>query len=359
MLYPFSSPVFLSKVEYQRYARHLILDNIGVSGQKRLKSASVLFVGAGGLGSPGLVYLASSGVGCLGIIDYDTISYSNLHRQILYNYTDIDQLKASIAYSKITRINPECTVFIYPFMLNQANCQDVVKKYDIVIDASDNFETRYLINYACYAKHKVHIYGAIQSFEGHISVFNYKSGCLYSDLYPNILGLQSSNCNNTGILGVLTGVTGVLQVTEAIKIILGLGETLSGYLLIYNSLNASFRRVKIPLFPIKYVNNYQFNSRTIKLFNTIDQYQLSLMIDKSSFILIDIRRPPEFFKDHLLKAVNIPLKNIKSKSVISFICARLKSRKIVVYCYDNLRSLIVSQILYNHKIHHYRLNYRY
>lgn len=356
MLYPFLASTSFSKIEYQRYARHLVLNDVGVSGQKRLKNASVLFVGAGGLGSPGIIYLASSGIGSIGVIDHDIISYSNLHRQILYNHREVDNLKVNVAHNKIAQINPECIVSVYPFSLNQTNCQDIIEKYDLVVDASDNFKARYLIDQACYEKHKIHVYGAIQGFEGHLSVFNYRSGSLYSDLYPDILKLQDNNCSNLGILPVLTGIIGTLQATEVMKIILGLGEVLSGHLLVYNSLSASFKRIRIPSRDVKRFSDYQFSNQNVKLLSSINQHCMTVSTHDFNSILVDIRDPIEFSKEHLLKSINIPLRNIRSKSVISFIDNYFLSRKIVVYCYDNLRSIIVSQILTNSRIDHCRLN---
>nr|UAD88936.1 molybdopterin biosynthesis protein [Gracilariopsis chorda] len=356
MLYPTSIQTCLSNLEYKRYARHIVLENIGISGQKRLKTAKILFIGAGGLAASSIIYLASSGIGYLGIIDYDQVSYSNLHRQILYNDKDVNKLKVDVVLDKLKEINIDCSISIYAYMFNENNCLDIIKNYDIVIDTSDNFKTRYIISQVCYLQHKVHIYAAVQGFEGQVSVFNYKSGILYSDLYPETLQLQNRNCDNLGVLGILTGIVGMLQATEAIKIILGLGTSLSGYLLIYNALNSSFKKIKIKPKLIKYIpNNYYINQ--LKESNTINSKKLFNTLNKDSIILLDVRQPEEFCIQHLYKAINIPLKSINSKTTIKFIRDYLAHRKIVVYCYDNLRSIIASKILYKNQLNHYRLDY--
>nr|YP_010199487.1 molybdopterin biosynthesis protein [Gracilariopsis tenuifrons]AXF36131.1 molybdopterin biosynthesis protein [Gracilariopsis tenuifrons]UAD89345.1 molybdopterin biosynthesis protein [Gracilariopsis tenuifrons] len=346
----------MSNLEYKKYARHIVLDNIGISGQKRLKTAKILFIGAGGLAASSILYLASSGIGYLGIIDSDQVSYSNLHRQILYNDKDVNKLKVNVVFDKIKEINADCFISVYPYVLNEDNSEDIIKNYDIVIDTSDNFKTRYIISQACYLQHKVHIYAAVQGFEGQVSVFNYKSGILYSDLYPENLQLQNRNCNNLGILGILTGIIGILQATEAIKIILGLGKILNGYLLIYNALNSSFKKIKIKPKQIKYIpNNYYINE--LKGSNIITSKNLFSIMDKWSVILLDVRQPEEFYDQHLYKAINIPLKNISSKTTIKFIRDYLAHRNIIIYCYDNLRSIIASKILYKNQLNHYRLDY--
>nr|YP_009244570.1 molybdopterin biosynthesis protein [Agarophyton chilense]AMK96812.1 molybdopterin biosynthesis protein [Agarophyton chilense] len=355
MLHPINN-ISLSELEYKKYARHLVLDNIGDNGQKRLKAAKVLFVGAGGLAASGILYLAASGVNFLGIVDNDKVDYSNLHRQILYNDQDIGQSKVAVVYDRIKIINPECTVHVYSSLLDEYNCKDIIKNYDIVIDTTDNFQSRYIISKSCYSQHKVHIYGAVRGFEGHISVFNYRSGPIYSDLYPKSLNLDTKECDIFGVLGVITGIIGLFQAVEAIKIVVGIGHILSGYLLAYNLLDASFKTFKIlPKNNTNLVHHY-FNNKFLYC-NIISEQNLSLLTSKYSIMLIDVRQPEEFIKYHLLKAINIPLKNIKSKKTIYFIRDFLIDKMIIVYCYDNLRSLIASQILYKNHISHYLLNH--
>nr|YP_010199283.1 molybdopterin biosynthesis protein [Crassiphycus usneoides]UAD88732.1 molybdopterin biosynthesis protein [Crassiphycus usneoides] len=354
MFYPISSG-YLSELEYKRYARHLVLNNIGNNGQKRLKGASIVFIGAGGLAASGIIYLVSSGLGRIGIVDDDKIAYSNLHRQILYNDEDIGKLKVHVIRDRIKDINSYCSVNVYSCILDENNCKDIIKNYDIVIDTTDNFKSRYLISRSCYLQHKIHIYGAVQAFEGHVSVFNYKGGPSYSDLYPENLNLYNKQCDTLGVLGILTGCIGMLQAIEAIKIILGVGDILSGYLLVYNLLDVSFKTVEIVPQKhwklIHYYYNNKFSNCTL-----IHQSDLSFILSQFPIILIDVRQPEEFQKYHLSKAINIPLKNMKSIKTISFIRGYSIDRKIIVYCYDNLRSFVASQILYKNQIIHYRLN---
>nr|QCI08286.1 Molybdopterin biosynthesis protein [Pterothamnion crispum] len=239
----------LNEEEYQQYARHLVLDNIGLNGQKRLKNAKVLIVGAGGLGCPAILYLSASGIGCIGIIDYDKINLSNLNRQIIYNIENINEYKTDCTKLKIQKINKKCQINTYNYKLTKINAKHIIKNYDIVIDATDNFNTRYIIDKICYIYHKIHIYGAINKYEGQVSVFNYQNNIRYSDIYPQHLQLKNHNCNDIGILGAMTGIIGILQATEGIKIILGIGNIINGKILTYNLLNTSFKIVKI--FPIK------------------------------------------------------------------------------------------------------------
>nr|YP_010197884.1 molybdopterin biosynthesis protein [Gracilaria isabellana]UAD86300.1 molybdopterin biosynthesis protein [Gracilaria isabellana] len=354
MFYPVSTN-HLSELEYKRYARHLVLDNIGDNGQKRLKAAKVLFIGAGGLAACGIIYLAASGVGCLGIVDDDQVTYSNLHRQILYKDEDIGKLKVHVVRDRIKDINSQCATHIYSCIVDENNCRDIIKNYDIVIDTTDNFKSRYLISKSCYLQNKIHIYGAVQAFEGHISVFNYKSGPLYSDLYPKNLNLYTKTCNILGIFGPLTGIIGMFQAVEATKIILGIGNVLSGYLLVYNLLDVSFKTVEIVPQMNCNLMNYDYENK-LSNSNFINQSNLLFMLNQSVVILIDVRQPEEFGKYHLSKAINIPLKNIKFRKTINFIHHYLIDKKIIIYCYDNLRSLVASKILDKHQIKHYCFN---
>nr|YP_009498048.1 moeB [Gracilaria changii]ART65311.1 moeB [Gracilaria changii] len=354
MFYPIYSNS-LSELEYKRYIRHVVLDHIGYNGQKRLKAAKILFIGAGGLAACGILYLAASGLGCIGIVDDDKVAYSNLHRQILYTDDDIGKLKVHVVRDRVKYINSSCSVNIYSCRIDEKNCKDIIKNYDIVIDTTDNFQSRYLISRSCYLRNKVHIYGAVQAFQGHVSVFNYKGGTSYFDLYPKKLNLDKQECNILGVLGILTGIIGMLQATEVIKIILGTGNILSGYLLVYNLLDSSFKKLKIiPQKNYDLVESY-YNHKFLN-FNFLSQCNLSLIMNQFAIILIDVRQPEEFQKYHLSKAINIPLRNMRSIKTINFIHNYSLHKKIVVYCYDNLRSLVASQILYKNQIVHYRLN---
>lgn len=354
MLNPLLSNIDLSKEEYKQYARHLIVHDIGINGQKRLKNASILFIGAGGLASSAILYLAASGIGCIGIVDHDTVSISNLHRQILYDTYDIGELKVKAAEFKIKEINSACKVITYPYKLNLDNSINLIQNYDLVIDTCDNFETRYIIDLICYRLHKVHIYGAIQNFEGQLSVFNYKGGPRYSNLYPLHLNLENKNCNNIGVLGILPGTIGILQGTEAIKIILGTGKILSGYILIYNALNMSFRKIKInPLNQNRYTHKV-IESGILNI-NIIAFKQLQKIFIESNTIIIDVRQNIEFIQSHIKNAINIPLNYMKNKRTIEFIKNAYVNKITIIYCSSNSRAITASTILYKNKIKHYIL----
>nr|YP_010903952.1 molybdopterin biosynthesis protein [Hypnea musciformis]WCH57003.1 molybdopterin biosynthesis protein [Hypnea musciformis] len=340
---------YLLDEEYVMYARHLILDQLNAEGQLRLKNAKILVIGAGGLGCPAIIYLALSGIGYIGIVDHDIISKSNLHRQILYNQNSIEKLKIKVAADTLKKMNPKCKISTYPEKIHQKNAKQLIKNYDIILDTCDNFNTRYLIDDICKKLHKVHIYGAIENFEGHLSVFNYKNGPRYSDLYPYNLQLKDKPC--TGVLNVLPGIIGILQATEAIKIITGIGKILSGYLLVYNSLDLSFKKIKIHnTQTINRVTNTYISSKIIDI-NNLKQY----ITEKRKISIIDIRQNTEFKKKHIKNAINIPLKSIKNKNNLNLI-KKLSNRSIlIIYCSHNSRSIVASELLQRENIKHYRL----
>ncbi len=236
----------LTAEEIARYSRHLILDEVGMEGQRRLKASSALCVGTGGLGSPLLMYLAAAGVGRIGVVDFDSVDASNLQRQIVHGSKDVGRLKTESARETILDINPHCQVDLYDEALSAANALGIMEPYDVVIDGTDNFPTRYLVNDACCILGKPNIYGSIFKFEGQASVFNYQGGPQYRDVYPEPPppGLVPS-CAEGGVLGVLPGVIGCIQATEALKVLLGMGDTLSGRLLLYDALHMKFRELKL------------------------------------------------------------------------------------------------------------------
>lgn len=236
--------MMLNEAEETRYNRQLILDQIGMEGQLELKNAKVLVVGAGGLGCPALQYLTAAGVGTIGIIDFDLVDLSNLHRQILFNHEDIAKNKATCAAEKLHILNPEINLISYPIQLEETNAKKIIAGYDIVLDGSDNFTTRYLVNDTCLLLHKPMVYGAIYKFEGQVSVFNYNNGPTYRCLFPEN-DATAPNCSEVGVLGVLPGVIGMYQATEAIKIILGIGQVLSGTLLQMNLLTHETIQLRI------------------------------------------------------------------------------------------------------------------
>lgn len=236
----------LDNWDYARYSRHVILDEVGVEGQRRLKGSSVLCVGTGGLGSPLLLYLAAAGVGRIGIVDFDVVDESNLQRQIIHGTSTVGKTKLESAAARIKDLNPRCQVDLYPVALTSENALEILAPYDVVVDGTDNFPTRYLVNDACVLLGKPNVYGSIFKFEGQASVFNYQGGPNYRDLYPEPPppGLVPS-CAEGGVLGVLPGVIGCIQATETLKILLGKGETLSGRLMLYDALSMRFRELRV------------------------------------------------------------------------------------------------------------------
>ena len=232
--------------EMQRYNRHVIMPEVGVDGQRRLKAASVLLVGAGGLGSPAALYLAAAGVGRLGIVDFDVVDFSNLQRQVLHGTPDVGRSKLESARDRLTALNPAIKIQTFETRLTSANALDLFRDFDVILDGTDNFPTRYLVNDACVLLGKPNTYGSIFRFEGQASVFSTKDGPCYRCLYPEPPppGLVPS-CAEGGVLGVLPGIIGTIQATEAIKLILGVGEPLIGRFLIYDALRMRFRELKL------------------------------------------------------------------------------------------------------------------
>jgi adenylyltransferase/sulfurtransferase len=241
----------LSKEEISRYSKQLLLPEIGMQGQENLKKAKVLIIGAGGLGCPVLQYLGAAGVGTIGIIDFDFVDITNLHRQVLYTVDDIGKAKSIIASEKISLSNPTIKLEPFNLKLESSNAQEIIFKYDIIVDCTDNFETRYLINDTCMLLGKPFVYGGIHKFEGQLSVFNFvKSdgsiGPNYRDVFPKMVQDEMEvNCDVSGVIGVLPGIIGTMQANEVIKIITDIGEVCSGKLLIYNSLNNTLSEIKI------------------------------------------------------------------------------------------------------------------
>lgn len=233
--------------QIQRYSRHIILPQIGGEGQEQLLGSSVLCIGAGGLGSPAAYYLAASGIGTIGILDSDRVELTNLHRQILHFTEDLDSPKTESAAKKLKRLNPDCRIRTHQLRLNRDNAREIIRNYDIVVDGSDNFETRYVVNEACYSESKTLVTGAIFQFEGQITTFNYGPGgpclrCLYPEPPPP--GLFPS-CQESGILGAVGGIIGSMQAVETVKEIIGTGDRLAGRLITFDALKMSFREMKI------------------------------------------------------------------------------------------------------------------
>src|SRR5881275_2993473 len=236
----------LSKEEVARYSRHLIIPDVGVDGQKRLKNAKVLVVGAGGLGSPALLYLAAAGVGTLGIVEFDTVDESNLQRQVIHGQRDVGRPKAESARDAVLEVNPYVDVVLHETRLDSSNVMEIFAGYDLIVDGTDNFATRYLVNDACVFLGKPYVWGSIYRFDGQASVFWSEYGPCYRCLYPDPPppGMVPS-CAEGGVLGVLCASIGSIQVTEAIKLIDGIGEPLIGELMVYDALDMEYRKIKV------------------------------------------------------------------------------------------------------------------
>src|ERR1700758_3368175 len=236
----------LSNDEIKRYSRHLIMPEVGVDGQRKLKAGSVLCIGAGGLGSPAAMYLAAAGVGRIGIVDFDVVDFSNLQRQIIHGTPDVGRSKLASAKDRLHAINPHVDIPTYETALSSQNALELFEPYDVIVDGTDNFPTRYLVNDACVLTGKPNVYGSIFRFEGQASVFGTKEGPCYRCLYPEPPppGLVPS-CAEGGVLGILPGLVGLIQATEAIKLILGSGDPLIGRLLLVDALGMKFRELKL------------------------------------------------------------------------------------------------------------------
>ena len=234
----------LSPTDLERYGRQVLLPEVGLAGQARLKQSKVLCVGAGGLGSPAALYLAAAGVGTLGLVDFDPVELTNLHRQVLYDVTDLGAPKVEAARRRLSALNPEIRVVAHDLELGPENAREILSDYDVVIDGSDNFATRYLVNDVCVALGKADVWASVFRFEGQVSVFDASQGPCYRCVFPVPPGEEFS-CAGTGVLGVLPGIVGTLQAAEALKVVLGLGRTLVGRLLLYDARSASFEEVAV------------------------------------------------------------------------------------------------------------------
>ncbi|MEB3884594.1 molybdopterin-synthase adenylyltransferase MoeB [Lyngbya sp. CCY1209] len=349
MLNPNLEEIQLQRDEYERYSRHLILPEVGLDGQKRLKAASVLCIGTGGLGSPLLLYLAAAGIGRIGIVDFDVVDTSNLQRQVIHGTSWVGKPKIDSAKNRILEINPNCQVELYNTRLSSENALDIVKSYDVVVDGTDNFPTRYLVNDACVLLNKPNVYGSIFRFEGQATVFNYEGGPNYRDLYPEPPppGMVPS-CAEGGVLGILPGIIGVIQATETIKIILGKGRTLSGRLLLYNSLDMTFRELKLrpnPERPVieKLIDYEQFcgipqarqeEAQQAGAIPEMTVKDLKALLDSGAddFVLIDVRNPNEYEIAQIPGAVLIPLPDIERGEGVEKVKGLLNGHRLIAHC---------------------------
>jgi len=349
MLNPNLEEIQLTKEEYERYSRHLILPEVGLEGQKRLKAASVLCIGTGGLGSPLLLYLAAAGIGRIGIVDFDIVDSSNLQRQVIHGTSWVGKPKIQSAKTRILEINPYCQVDLYETRLTSDNALDIVKPYDVVVDGTDNFPTRYLVNDACVILGKPNVYGSILRFEGQASVFNYEDGPNYRDLFPEPPppGMVPS-CAEGGVLGILPGIIGLIQATEAVKIILGKGTTLSGRLLLYNALEMKFRELKLrpnPVRPVieKLVDYEQFcgitqakeqEAQRLMAIQEMTVQELKQLLDSGTkdFVLVDVRNPNEYEIAKIPGAVLVPLPDIEQGLGVEKVKQLMNGHRLIAHC---------------------------
>ena len=345
MLLPIKQKKILHQ-EYKRYARQIIIKEIGIQGQTRLKKARILCVGAGGLNSPVLLYLAACGIGLIGIIDKDTIEVSNLQRQILYKNNDVCKQKVKVAFNTLKNLNPNIIINSHNNYLTKQNIRKVISKYDIIIDGTDNFKIRYTISQYCYYLHKIHIYAAIEQFTGQISTFNYQGGAHYYNLYNNISNITLKSCSDRGLVNTIAGIIGSLQATEAIKIILGVGSILHEKLLICNILNYSFKQKKIK--KNKITNRICIKSNQTSRNKYISFHDLE---KNKEYLLIDVRTPFEFQINKLNKSVNIPLKLLKNEVCLTNI-QKISPFQIILCCDNEQRSYIASKLLKKYNIRH-------
>ncbi|NES74385.1 MULTISPECIES: molybdopterin-synthase adenylyltransferase MoeB [Okeania] len=349
MLNPNLEQIQLNTEEYQRYSRHLILPEVGLDGQKRLKAAKVLCIGTGGLGSPLLLYLAAAGIGNIGIVDFDIVDHSNLQRQVIHGTSWVGKPKIESAKNRIHEINPHCQVDLYETRLSSENALDILKSYDVVVDGTDNFPTRYLVNDACVLLNKPNVYGSIFRFEGQATVFNYEGGPNYRDLYPEPPppGMVPS-CAEGGVLGILPGMIGVIQATETIKIVLGEGTTLSGRLLLYNSLDMTFRELKLrpnPVRPVieKLIDYEQFcgipqakaqeaESKMAIPEMTVQDLKQLLDSGADDFVLVDVRNPHEYEIAKIPGSVLVPLPDIEQGSGVEKVKELMNGHRLIAHC---------------------------
>lgn len=322
----------LSNEEIARYSRHLILPEVGMEGQLKLKRAKVALIGAGGLGAPLGLYLAAAGIGRLGLVDFDVVDASNLQRQVIHGTSDLGRKKLDSAADRIRDINPNVQVDKFDTGLTSENALDILKDYDIVVDGTDNFPTRYLVNDACVLLKKPNVYGSIFRFEGQATLFAYQDGPCYRCLYPEPPppGLVPS-CAEGGVLGILPGAIGIIQATEAVKLILGIGETLKGRLLLYDALHMRFRELKLrrdrncpacgdhPTIT-KLIDYQEFcgvrplNSQPAPLSDAIDVTEVKQKLDRGDdFTLVDVREPYEYQIARIPGAQLIPLGDLPKR----------------------------------------------
>ena len=346
----------LTPEEMTRYSRHLVLPEVGLEGQQKLKSARVLCIGAGGLGSPATLYLAAAGIGTIGLVDFDAVDFTNLHRQILHSTSDVGRSKLDSARDRLHAVNPAVNLEMHETALTSANALEILAKYDVVVDGTDNFPTRYLVNDACVMTGKPNVYGSIFRFEGQASVFAVQGGPCYRCLYPEPPPPDLiPSCAEGGVLGVLPGVIGTIQATEAIKLVLGRGEPLVGRLLMFDALRMEFRELRLrrnPACPmcgdtptIRELIDYEQFCGVLRVEETaqeeIGPRELKERLDRGERVtILDVREPHENAINRIPEAKLIPLGELVHR-----IGEIDRESEIVVHCKTGRRSARAAEIL--------------
>lgn len=338
----------LTRNDLKRYNRHVILDEVGLAGQEKIKAAKVLVIGAGGLGSPALQYLAAAGVGTIGIVDFDYVDLSNLQRQILFTPADIGKNKAVVASERLKQLNDSIEIIPYAERLTTKNALGLFQQFDIIVDGTDNFSTRYLVNDAALLTEKPLVYGSIYKFQGQISVFNYKNGPSYRCLFPEPPAPGTiKNCSEIGVIGVLPGVIGTQQANEALKIILEIGEVQSGKLMLYDALTAMYSTINIQVAQqeidrVKAMSQQDFELMDYDLFcgiknelseHEIDANTLRSWIDAIDIRIIDLR---EEWEEPALEGTNV--ERITMNAILHQINRFITEKKVVLVCQTGIRS---------------------
>ncbi|HEX6085464.1 MAG TPA: molybdopterin-synthase adenylyltransferase MoeB [Thermoanaerobaculia bacterium] len=330
----------------RRYQRQTTLPELGTAGQEKLARGSVLVIGAGGLGSPAATYLAAAGVGRIGLVDFDRVDETNLHRQILYATSDVGREKLDAAGARLRDLNPEVAIELHPMRLSSENALELFAKYDVVLDGTDNFATRYLVNDACKLTGRPNVYGSVFRFDGQVSVFATETGPCYRCVYPEPPPPGTvPSCAEGGVLGVLPGVVGTLQATEAIKLLTGIGETLAGRLLLFDALSMTFRTMKLKrrceehAAITKLIDYEEFCNPVNQTDITPTELQQKLA-GGEDVVLIDVREPYEWSAGHIKGAVHIPMNQVPQR-----LAEIPKDKEVVMICRSGGRSGHVQQHL--------------
>jgi molybdopterin/thiamine biosynthesis adenylyltransferase/rhodanese-related sulfurtransferase len=329
-------------METSRYNRQIILPEIGIQGQQKLSKAKVLVVGVGGLGSAVLPYLVAAGIGEIGLIDDDVVDESNLQRQVIYKNNSIGKSKVAEAKTMALDLNPKVKINTFDEKLNSKNTISLFENYDIVVDATDNLSTKYLINDASIVTKTPFVYGSVFKFEGQVSVFNYQNGPSYSCLFPNE-SVEAKNCNESGVLGTSVGIIGLFQANEVLKMILGIGELLSGKLLVYNLLTNEQQKFEFSKSDIKVMSVLDFEEKYNNFIEEISALEALELANSPEVVFLDVRNIGETPKINFHNSTQIPLDSLENQ-----LHQLETNQNIVVYCQSGMRSKKAVEILMKH-----------